>query len=177
MEMSEVRPGPEVPLSLIALLREQTRCRRDELDPNQLGHTGPFSSWQEALTRVARETGLVAESVPLSAREVCALARGDAPLVHWTAETGWVVVTADARGRACLTAPPVPSARVEPTDVVRRLGLASEDARKAELMELKLFGGLSFAELSEVTGLSTSTLDREIRFARAWMTSRMAGQE
>ena len=63
MEMSEVRPGPEVPLSLIALLREQTRCRRDELDPNQLGHTGPFSSWQEALTRVARETGLVAESV------------------------------------------------------------------------------------------------------------------
>jgi RNA polymerase sigma factor (TIGR02999 family) len=51
--------------------------------------------------------------------------------------------------------------------------LAALDARKAELMEMKLFAGLTFEEMSEVTGLSTSTLDREIRFSRAWLTSRL----
>ena len=32
---------------------------------------------------------------------------------------------------------------------------------------------LSYEELSEVTGLSVSTLEREIRFSRAWLTARL----
>jgi RNA polymerase sigma factor (TIGR02999 family) len=47
--------------------------------------------------------------------------------------------------------------------------LAKLDKRKADLIELQVFGGLSFRELSEVTGLSSSTLDRELRLARAWL--------
>ena len=47
--------------------------------------------------------------------------------------------------------------------------LADVDARKAELIELQYFGGLSFREMSEVTGLSSSTLDRDLRLARAWL--------
>ena len=117
METRETGIAPHVPLSLIALLREQTRCRRNELDPTQLGNDGPFSSWQEALARVGRETGLAAESVHLSAREVCALARGDSPLVRWTQESGWIIVTADSRGRARLTVPPIPPTFVEPSMV------------------------------------------------------------
>lgn len=47
--------------------------------------------------------------------------------------------------------------------------LGKLDARKAELIELQYFGGLSFREMEEVTGLSSSTLDRDLRLARAWM--------
>ena len=47
--------------------------------------------------------------------------------------------------------------------------LASVDERKANLIELQIFGGLTFEEMSEVTGLSTSTLDRELRMAKAWL--------
>lgn len=52
--------------------------------------------------------------------------------------------------------------------------LAGLDPRKAELMELKLFAGLSFKEMSEVTELSSSTLDRELRMARAWLQDRLS---
>ncbi len=51
--------------------------------------------------------------------------------------------------------------------------LAEKDERKAELIELSIFGGLTYKEMAEVTGLSTSTLDREIRFAKAWLKARL----
>ncbi|MEM6484364.1 MAG: ECF-type sigma factor [Pseudomonadota bacterium] len=47
--------------------------------------------------------------------------------------------------------------------------LAELDERKAELIELQYFGGLTFAEMEQVTGLSSSTLDRHLRMARAWL--------
>ena len=47
--------------------------------------------------------------------------------------------------------------------------LGQTDPRKVELIELQYFAGLSFKEMEEVTGLSSSTLDRELRFARAWL--------
>ena len=46
------------------------------------------------------------------------------------------------------------------------------DKRKVELLELQYFAGLSFREMAEITGLSTSTLDRELRFGRAWLKTR-----
>jgi len=52
--------------------------------------------------------------------------------------------------------------------------LAEIDARKAEIVQLQYFGGLSFQELEEVTGLSSSTLDRELRFSRAWLRDRLS---
>ncbi len=48
-------------------------------------------------------------------------------------------------------------------------GLKATDERKAQILELSIFGGLTYAEMAEVTGLSTSTLDRELRFAKAWL--------
>jgi RNA polymerase sigma factor (TIGR02999 family) len=51
--------------------------------------------------------------------------------------------------------------------------LAKLDPRKAGLVEMRYFAGLTFAEMAEVTGLSTSTIDRELRFARAWMKDRL----
>jgi len=51
--------------------------------------------------------------------------------------------------------------------------LAELDSRKAEILELHYFGGLTYEEMAEVLDLSTSTLDREIRFAKAWIRSRL----
>jgi RNA polymerase sigma factor (sigma-70 family) len=53
--------------------------------------------------------------------------------------------------------------------------LATFDERKAELIELQIFGGLTFEEMAEVTGLSTSTLDRELRAAKAWLKTTISG--
>ncbi len=53
--------------------------------------------------------------------------------------------------------------------------LAASDQRKADLLELSIFGGLTYDEMAAVTGLSTSTMDREIRFAKAWLKARLAG--
>jgi RNA polymerase sigma factor (TIGR02999 family) len=51
--------------------------------------------------------------------------------------------------------------------------LAALDPRKVELVELQYFAGLTFEEMAEVTGLSTSTLDRDLRVARAWLKDRL----
>lgn len=47
--------------------------------------------------------------------------------------------------------------------------LAKHDQRKADILELHYFGGLTYEEMCEVLKLSSSTLDREIRFAKAWL--------
>lgn len=51
--------------------------------------------------------------------------------------------------------------------------LAKHDQRKADILELHYFGGLTYEEMCEVLNLSSSTLDRELRFARAWLRSEL----
>ncbi|HNP36760.1 MAG TPA: ECF-type sigma factor [Woeseiaceae bacterium] len=52
--------------------------------------------------------------------------------------------------------------------------LAAVDERKAQLVELQYFGGLSFREMENVTGLSSSTIDRHLRIARAWLKAELS---
>ena len=47
--------------------------------------------------------------------------------------------------------------------------LAAQDERKAKVMELKHFGGLSREEIAEALGLSLSTVKRDITLGEAWM--------
>lgn len=54
--------------------------------------------------------------------------------------------------------------------------LAEIDQQKVDLIELQYFAGLSFKEMVEVTGLSSSTLDRHLRFARAWLKVNISEQ-
>ena len=49
--------------------------------------------------------------------------------------------------------------------------------RKAEVVTLHIFGGLTTAEVGEVQGLSESTIERDWRFAKAWLNGRLAEQE
>jgi RNA polymerase sigma factor (TIGR02999 family) len=48
--------------------------------------------------------------------------------------------------------------------------LQAEDARLAEIVLLRYFSGLSVEETASVLGVSVSTVTRDWRFARAWLT-------
>lgn len=54
--------------------------------------------------------------------------------------------------------------------------LASFDPRKAEIVELHFFGGLTYDETAAAVGISAATVDRELRLARAWLKVEMAGR-
>jgi RNA polymerase sigma-70 factor (ECF subfamily) len=53
--------------------------------------------------------------------------------------------------------------------------LAVEDPRKARVVELRFFGGLSIEEAAEVLDLSPATLSREWSMAKAWLYKEMGG--
>jgi RNA polymerase sigma factor (TIGR02999 family) len=52
--------------------------------------------------------------------------------------------------------------------------LAAEDARKAELVKLRFFGGLTSREAAEALDISESTADADWAFAKAWLKLQMA---
>jgi len=48
------------------------------------------------------------------------------------------------------------------------------DPRQSRIVELRFFGGLTTEEVSEVMGISTATIEREWRAARAWLHSQLS---
>jgi RNA polymerase sigma factor (TIGR02999 family) len=55
--------------------------------------------------------------------------------------------------------------------------LAELDSRKAELVKLRFFVGLTFAEAATMLGVSEVTAKRDWAFARAWLYRRTGGGE
>lgn len=53
--------------------------------------------------------------------------------------------------------------------------LAAQDPRKVELLELHFFGGLTYDEMADVVGVSSATVHRELRLAKAWVSRSLAG--
>lgn len=64
--------------------------------------------------------------------------------------------------------------RVE-LDVLEKslIRLAVIDKQKADVVEMRYFGGLTLEEIAEVTGTSVSTVKRNWRVARAWLLDAM----
>ncbi|MGD8783902.1 MAG: sigma-70 family RNA polymerase sigma factor [Thioalkalispiraceae bacterium] len=56
-------------------------------------------------------------------------------------------------------------------DVLKKL--AEFDERKSKIIELSFFGGLTYDEIAEVLEISAATVDRELRFAKAWLQREM----
>jgi RNA polymerase sigma factor (TIGR02999 family) len=88
------------------------------------------------------------------------------------------------RGAAWLRVPLEPNAGSTPPpeaefgDLQSALDeLALQDARQAKLVELRVFGGLSFEDAAEVLGVSTATSQRDWRMARAWLFRRLRRHE
>jgi len=53
--------------------------------------------------------------------------------------------------------------------------LATLDARKAHLVELRFFAGLTNDQAAAVLGISPTTADRDWAFARAWLRDAVRG--
>ena len=54
--------------------------------------------------------------------------------------------------------------------------LAERDPRKAQIVELRFFGGLNLEEIAEVIGVAPITVSREWAKARAWLHREIAGE-
>ncbi len=69
----------------------------------------------------------------------------------------------------------VPDGR--PTDIVdiddALSRLAEIDARSSDALVLHFFGGLTFDETAEALGISAATVDRDLRFAKAWLANEL----
>jgi RNA polymerase sigma factor (TIGR02999 family) len=54
------------------------------------------------------------------------------------------------------------------------LSLAGIDPQQSKIVELKFFAGMTIEEISEVVGISTATVEREWRAARAWLSGELS---
>jgi RNA polymerase sigma factor (TIGR02999 family) len=52
--------------------------------------------------------------------------------------------------------------------------LASFDARKAEVVELHYFAGMTYRELADVLDIAESTVHQDLRTAKAWLQQKLA---
>ena len=53
--------------------------------------------------------------------------------------------------------------------------LAGVDPKKAALVELRFFGGLTFEEAATALGVSLATVKRDWALARAWLYRELSG--
>lgn len=60
-------------------------------------------------------------------------------------------------------------------DALCRLSALSPE--KAKVVELRFYGGCTIEETAEALGISTATVERHWRFARAWLKTQLLGNE
>jgi RNA polymerase sigma factor (TIGR02999 family) len=68
---------------------------------------------------------------------------------------------------AILVGPETDRGLVELDEALNRL--AEQDAKKAKVVELLYFGGLTYEEAADVLGISRATVHREMKVAKAWL--------
>lgn len=78
--------------------------------------------------------------------------------------SGGLRLTLDEARDACIERPAV---MIELNDALTEL--ERQDARKARLIEMRYFGGLTAEESAEVVGLTVPEVRRELRIAQAWL--------
>lgn len=49
--------------------------------------------------------------------------------------------------------------------------------QKAQIVEMRFYGGCTIDETAEALGISTATVERDWRFARAWLKAKLSGHE
>lgn len=54
--------------------------------------------------------------------------------------------------------------------------LAERDERKAKVVELHFFGGMTYAETAAALGISDATVDRDLRLAKAWLARELSSE-
>lgn len=61
-------------------------------------------------------------------------------------------------------------------DALAGLDTVRNGAQKAQVARYALYAGLTEAEIAAATGLPKSTVGNELRFVRAWLMARLAGE-
>ena len=74
-----------------------------------------------------------------------------------------------------LAAAPAPSVDLIALDRALE-GFAAADPRKARVIELRFFGGLSVEETAEILHLSTDTIKRDWRLGKLWLLRALKGE-
>ena len=60
--------------------------------------------------------------------------------------------------------------RVDISDLDEALSrLATMDARKSDILVMHYFAGMTYEEIAAALGISAATVDRDLRFAKAWL--------
>lgn len=154
---------------------ELSRIARREFHGQPAGHTlQPTALINEALLRLVDNE--------ISWRDRCHF------LAVMTTTIRWVLVDhararqRDKRGGAAVRVTlsenlAGPEAAVDLLDLDEAMtALKARDDRKARIVELHYFGGLKYDEMAVALGLSEATVHRELRFSRAWLKDRLAGE-
>ena len=55
--------------------------------------------------------------------------------------------------------------------------LAEKDARKAQVVEMRFFGGMEFTEVAESLEISVATAKRDWEFSRAWLFQQLKEEQ
>lgn len=55
--------------------------------------------------------------------------------------------------------------------------LEKEDARVAQVVEMRFFGGMSIEDVARRLDVGTATVERDWRFARAWLYAELCGDD
>jgi RNA polymerase sigma factor (TIGR02999 family) len=81
-----------------------------------------------------------------------------------------VTLSTAAGGSAASQAPDM----IDLDDALNRLALL--DQRKAKIIELRYFGGMTREEIACASGLTLSTVKRDLRLAEAWLRRELRGK-
>ena len=101
-----------------------------------------------------------------SPRERCAKSWSIMPRSHQSQKRGGGALKVEL-DEAALVSPEQSKEIVDLHEALERL--ATLDSRKAQVVELKYFGGLNYDEIAEVLKISTVTVRRDWVFAKAWL--------
>lgn len=84
---------------------------------------------------------------------------------HRAAKRGRGAIKVSLHEEHAVASPPV--GVIELDEALDRL--REQKARPSQVVELHYFGGMSYKEIAEAVNISEATVDRDMRFARAWL--------
>ncbi|MBP7624359.1 MAG: sigma-70 family RNA polymerase sigma factor [Xanthomonadales bacterium] len=151
------------------IARRQLAMHRDAtLAPTELAH--------EALMRVLGQTGEwqsrrhLMNVIALATRQILV---DSARRRHAQKRDGGPLTDLDSK--ADLIAAPVGGDTLQVDEALH--ALAAVDARAAEVISLTYFAGMEREEIAALMGVSASTIDRALRFGRAWLKDALRERE
>lgn len=109
-----------LPASYKIALHSAVGIRREDLAASTLesAATSPaWSRWQDALRDQLGANGLLVQPAEMSLSEACENARPRAPLITWTAGSGWLALFDSRAGRVLVSRPDVASAWMSEGDL------------------------------------------------------------